>query len=102
MLELKNTHVTRMGYPTSPGGALYYVSDQEGLCQMAVDIVEFQYIQNGAILPLEIRTQIDVDVRFERAIYNSRLAKVGVPEKISTLFQLSKKSDVEKYCNFFT
>ncbi len=102
MHELKNKHVTRLRYPTSPGGALYYVTDQEGLCQMAVDLVEFQYLQNGTRLPPELRAKIERDVRFERTIYNSELADLGVPEKLSTLFQLSKKSDVEQYCRTLT
>jgi hypothetical protein len=98
MNVLRNKHVTRLGFPTSRDGALYYVSDQEGLCQMAVDLVVFQYLENGINLSPTDKSQILHDVKFERDIYNSKIANRGVPDKILKLLQLSTKSDADKYC----
>lgn len=98
MNELRNKHVTRLGYPTGRGGALYYVSDQEGLCQMAVDLVVFQFLQNGINLSPADKSQILNDVKFERDIYNSKVTNRGVPEKLLKLLQISTKSEADKYC----
>jgi len=102
MKQLKNKHVTRLGYPTGRSGALYYVSDQEGLCQMAVDLVIFQYQQNGVAVTPQLKSRILNDVKFERDIYNSEVAKHGVPDGIIKLLQISKKSEASQYCKKLT
>jgi len=35
---MRSRHITRFGSPLAPSGALYYVSDQDGLVQMEVDL----------------------------------------------------------------
>jgi hypothetical protein len=102
MRELKNKHVTRLGYPAGSGGALYYVSDQDGLCQMAVDLEVFRFLMNGVSINSETEVEILNDVKFERDIYNSKITNRGVPEKISALLQISKKSEAKKYCRALT
>jgi hypothetical protein len=74
---MKNKHVTRFGNPYSPGGALYYVSDQGGLCQMAVDLEVFHLHRDGVLITSQLKSQIENDIRFERDIYNSKVAQQG-------------------------
>jgi hypothetical protein len=102
MNQLKNKHVTRLGYPTGRGGALYYVSDQEGLRQMAVDLEIFQYLQNGVDITPQLESQILNDVKFERDNYNSKVANHGVPDRILALLQITEKSKAHKYCKNLT
>lgn len=95
---MKNRHVTRFGNPYSPGGALYYVSDQEGLCQMAVDLEMFSLHRDGVLITSQLKSQIENDIRFERDIYYSKIAQHGVPNNVLELFQISTKSEATKYC----
>lgn len=102
MDNLKNKHVTRLGYPTQKQGALYYVFDQEGLVQMAVDVLEFKCLYNGISITPQLKTEFFNDVRFERDIYNSKIASHGVPEGILKLLNISNNSGAKTYCRNLT
>lgn len=95
---MRNKHVTRFGNPNTRGGALYYVNDLEGLCQMVVDLELFRLHKYGVAISSLHKSQINQNVRFERDIYNSKVAQQGVPEKLSTLFRITKKSEAKKFC----
>ena len=95
--NLKNKHITRCGNPLQKGGALYFVTDQEGLCQMAVDILLFQCLANNEPINQKEKEESLNEVKFMRDVYNSKIAKKGIPEKFLKLFNISKKSKVDQF-----
>ena len=69
---------------------------------MAVDVLVFQCLHNGVSITPQLKSEILNDVKFERDIYNSKIASHGVPEWILELLQISKKSEANKYCKNLT
>ena len=95
---MRNKHITRFGNPTTPDGARYYVTDEEGLFQMAVDF-EFARLTRDGISPADqLESRIIDRVKTEQLVYHSNVANEGIPESLKILFQIPKKSDAEKFC----
>lgn len=69
---------------------------------MAVDLEMFHLHQNGVVITSQLKLQIENDVRFERDIYNSRVAQQGMPNNLLELFRTTAKSEANKYCKNLT
>jgi hypothetical protein len=97
-LEMKSRHATRFGWPLSPSGALYAISDEHGLVKMEVDIRLIQRIGKSNVVTEDTLVEIKREVLHERTQYHRLVNQFGIPEKLKTLFGIKKKSEVEKYC----
>ncbi len=89
---MKNKHVTRFGYPANPGGALYYVSDYEGLAQTAIDLERARLLANGFSLTTKDSDQLMAEIRAEHLAFVSAISAIGIPAGIRQLLEASKKS----------
>lgn len=99
---MRNKHVTRFGHPISSSGALYCVSDQEGLVQMSLDLEMARlYIES---IPITARRESDTLISIVRAQldHNEALSRQGIPGGLRELLNVSKKSEVEKFCRGLT
>jgi hypothetical protein len=99
---MRNKHITKFGDPTTAKGTTYYVTDQEGVFQMSVDMEFARLYQEGIIVTPLMESRIIDRVKREQLIYHSRIAQMGIPDKLKTLLKNNKKSDVEKYSKKFT
>ena len=89
---MKNKHVTRFGYPASPGGALYYASDYEGLAQTALDLERARLLANGFSLTTKESDQLMAEIRAEQLAFVSAISAIGIPDGIRELLEAPKKS----------
>ena len=99
---LRNKHVTRLGSPVDVGGALYYVKDQEGLYQMAVDVELSDLMRRGIPIIPQLQTRIQDHIKIRQDIYISELEKKGVPESLESLVRITKKSEAKKLLKSLT
>ena len=97
---MQNKHVTRFGYPTSNSGALYYITDQEGLVQMAIDIEIARININGFPITPLIFEQLSNQVRRLQSNYNNCVTSIGVPLYFKSLLGISEKSEIDKLCRY--
>lgn len=95
---MRNKHVTRFGNPSTRNGAVYVVSDQEGLFQTAVDLEYLRlYVDDIPITPL-IEERVQDRVRREQLLLKSNLSSLGIPEKLKKLLEIDTKSESNKFC----
>ena len=95
--KLQNRHVTRFGNPATPLGARYVVSDMEGLRQTAVDLEHLRLIKDGVPITDSMARRIEDRVRREQVLLDHSVAAEGVPEKLKSLLEIDRLSDVRKY-----
>jgi hypothetical protein len=93
---MRNRHVTRFGNPTTHLGALYFVTDREGLLQMAVDLQCFSLIWNGEFPSIEYLARLKERIRTEQSIYDNLVKRLGIPADLKSLLQATKKAEVTK------
>ncbi len=93
---MRNKHVTRFGDPTSPDGAVYAVSDQEGLALMAVDLeLARRYVDRVQTT----RSGVDslaIEVGREQAKCDARISAAGVPTSLADMLLSKDRYEVEK------
>ncbi|MBE9482082.1 MAG: hypothetical protein IMY88_00170 [Chloroflexi bacterium] len=94
---MRNRHITRFGSPLAPSGALYYVTDVEGLIQMDVDIKLVQLYASGELITPEVKSQVKSDVKRMKAEYHDKVNQIGVPDKLRDLFLITRKAEAEQY-----
>lgn len=95
---MRNKHVTRFGDPTTASGALYFVTDQEGLVQMATELELAKRYKEGRTITDRQKEHVEKRVRRLQSKYNKSISGEGVSENLSTLLEISKKAEAEKYC----
>ena len=95
--SLRNKHITRFGSVFAPSGALYGVSDREGLMQMDIDLQLAQLQFRGVVITPDVESQVKDSVRQKARKHRDKVTQVGIPDKIRHLFQVTKKADAEKY-----
>ena len=79
---MRNRHITRFGSPLQPSGALYAVSDDDGLIQMELDIELAKLQARGVILPRRLRSQVKETVQQRRSDYRTEIARRGIPDNL--------------------
>lgn len=94
---MRNKHITRFGSPLTRSGALYFASDQEGLIQMDVDMELAKLHVNGVVITPVVKSLVLGNVLQKEAEYHNKVDQVGVPDKIKTLFQITRKAKAEQY-----
>lgn len=94
---MRNRHITRFGSPLTRSGALYFACDQEGLIQMDVDMKLEQLHANGVVITPNVKSQVKDSVRRKKAEYHDKVSQVGIPDKLINLFQITRKSQAERY-----
>jgi len=94
---MRNRHITRFGSPLTHSGALYSVSDQEGLIQMDVDMELEQLNANGVVITPDVRSLVKDNIQRKKAEYHEKVNQVGVPDKLKNLFQITRKAQAENY-----
>ena len=94
---MRNKHITRFGSPLTRSGALYFASDQEGLIQMDVDMELAKLHVNGVVITPVVKSLVLGNVLQKKAEYHNKVDQVGVPDKIKTLFQITRKAKAEQY-----
>jgi hypothetical protein len=91
-------HFAKFGSPELPHGALYIAKSREGLIRMFADILKDALELKGIAVTPEIE-RLTLELCRKKLDENDREAdKRGIPEKIKVLFEISKKSEVVKYC----
>lgn len=97
-MNMRNKHVTRFGDPTTFPGAVYVVSDEEGLFQTAVDLEYLRlYVDDIPIMSI-LEERVQDRVRREQLLLHHKLSSLGIPENLKSLFEITSKSECEKYC----
>ena len=94
---MRNRHITRFGSPLSRAGALYFVSDQQGLIQMDIDMKLAQLHAKGVFITPDIKSQVKSDVQWKSAEYHDKVNQVGIPDKFKDLFLIKRKKDAEHH-----
>lgn len=94
---MRNRHITRFGSLLAPSGAVYYVTDQEGLIRMDVDMRLEKLRAEGIAINPDIESQVIDDVQRESKEYHDKVNQIGVPDVFHKLFQINRKADVERY-----
>ena len=89
--SLRNKHITRFGSVFAPSGALYCVSDREGLIQMEIDLQLAQLQFKGIVITTAIKSQVKESVLQREREHRDKVNQVGIPNKIRDLFQAAKK-----------
>ena len=95
--KLRNRHITRFGSPLFKHGAQYLVNDREGLIRMDIDIKLAESYTKGISITPKIKSQIKDEVYSMKAEFDNKVKNIGVPDKFKTLFNLTKKSQVERF-----
>jgi hypothetical protein len=95
---MKNRHITRFGPFSASSGALYFVSDQEGLIQMDIDMKLAQLHAKGVFITPDVKSQVKSDVQRGKLEYHDKVNQVGVPDKLKDLFLITRKAQTEQYC----
>ncbi len=95
--SLRNKHITRFGSVLAPSGALYGVSDREGLMQMEIDLQLAQLQVRGIAIDGAVKFQVNESVRQRAREHRDKVGQVGIPDKIRNLIQATKKGEAEKY-----
>jgi hypothetical protein len=96
-MKMRNRHVTRFGAPLTSSGAVYGVSDEEGLFQMYVDL-ELEHLKaKGIHITSEIKSELKSDIKRKQVEYHDKVKEFGIPEIFKNLFLMNSKTDVEKY-----
>ena len=94
---MRNRHITRFGSPLTRSGALYFASDREGLVQLDVDVKLAQLHANGVVITPDVKSQVKDSVRRRKTEYHSKVDQVGIPDKLTRLFQITRKAQAERY-----
>jgi len=95
---MRNKHITRFGDPTTISGALYFVTDQEGVFQMAIDMESARLYEDGVIITPSMRSRVVDRTKRDQMIYHSKITQKGISESLKVLLNIDRKSDVEKFC----
>jgi hypothetical protein len=99
---MRNKHVTRFGNPLTTSGALYHVTDQEGLVQMATDLELANRYKEGRTINDHNKEILIRKIRRLQSRYNNTIAEEGIPDNLIKLVKISKKSEILKYCRTLT
>ena len=94
---MRSRHITRFGSPLAPSGALYFVTDQDGLTQMDVDLELVKLKTKGEFVTRDIKSLVKDRVKRRRAEYRERVGRIGIPENIKGLLSITSKSKAEQY-----
>jgi hypothetical protein len=95
MIEKKSIS---LGNPFSPGGSVYVARSTDDLLSMAVDFEYLRLHEENIIVTTRLHKLIEDRVLREALILKSKIKGLGIPQKIINLFEISKKSEAEKYC----
>ncbi len=94
---MRSRRITRFGSPLAPSGALYFVSDQDGLVQMDVDLELAKLEAKGMFVTRDIKSLVKDKVKQRRAEYRENVDRVGIPKNLKGLFSITSKSKAEQY-----
>jgi len=64
---------------------------------MDIDMTLVKLSANGVVITNEVKSQVKNTVRQRKTAYHNQVAKLGIPDKINYLFQITKKAQVEQY-----
>jgi len=92
------SHFSRLGSPTSPNGALYVIHDQEGIVLANADLIKAAMQLKGITITPEVEQQIFLYCREKQAEIDRVTNSEGIPDKLNTLLEFTKKSKVVAYC----
>lgn len=95
MIEKKSIS---LGNPYSPRGSVYVARSTDDLLSMAVDFEYLRLHEENTIVTARLHKLIEDRVLREALILKSKIKSLGIPEKFISLFEISKKSEAEKYC----
>ena len=95
MLNLRSKHITKFGSPLSR--ALYFVSDQEGLVQMDIDLELAKMYARGVRITPELKSVVKNNVKQRKTEYHNKVDQAGIPDKIKNLLLITEKAQVEQY-----
>lgn len=100
--QIRSRHITKFGSPLAGSRALYFVSDQDGLIQMDIDLELEQLRQRGRIVTRDIETKIKENVKTRKREYDAAVAHLGIPDYLKNLFEVTSKSEAEQHIQKIT
>jgi ribosomal protein S18 len=83
---------------TVPGGTFYRIKDAEGNVQVFTDMIKTKLQANGIEVTQGIENEINAYFRQQLEEYNQELISKGIPDKLKTIFDYTKKSKLVAYC----
>jgi len=97
-LSMKEPHYYKLGSLTSPSGALFIINDNEGVILSKAEIYKATLQANGITVTPEIEQQILLLLRKRQAEFDQQVSLLGVPDRLKTLLEFTKKSKAIAYC----
>lgn len=95
---MKEQHYYQLGSLTSPSGALFVIEDAEGNILASAEIYKAILQANGIEITPEIEKQVISYTRDRQAEFDRQVESMGIPEKLKTILQFTKKSKAVAYC----
>lgn len=99
---MENHKYHMLGNLMSEQGAIAFAKDMDGLIQLQIDIAKLTLQANGIKVTPQIEQEISLYFQLQQEKYDQELYAKGIPEKLQTLFDYSKKSKVIAYCKRIT
>jgi hypothetical protein len=95
---MKRESRIRLGNPATSSGAVYVVQNQADLLQMALELEYLRLFEDGIPITPQLDSLIQDRVRRELMILKHKLSSQGIPKELNQLFDLTSKSELNKYC----
>jgi len=97
-MNMEEPHYYRLGSLTSPRGAVFIVKDEEGAILADAEIYKATLQANGIVVTPEIEQQILLLLRKRQAEFDQQVSSLGIPDRLKTLLEFTKKSKAVAYC----